>query len=77
MRCYFLRKDIVAGVTFLRADSDAGLVRQAEAALRTHPQHGFDGFEVWAGERLVCRRQARSVGRNPDTGRKKQSDEAA
>lgn len=57
MHCYFLRKNLIAGVTFLRADSDAGLLRQAEAAFRTHPEHGFDGFEVWAGDRLVHRHQ--------------------
>lgn len=55
MHCYFLRKNQIAGVTFLRAAPEAGLVRQAEAAFQAHAEHEFDGFEIWAGERLVYR----------------------
>ena len=56
MRCYFLRRNDVQGVTFLKAAPDRELIRQAKSLFlaRAETEH-FDGFEVWEGNRLVHR----------------------
>lgn len=53
MRCYFLRKNRIEGVTFLKTAPDDELIREAEALfLEWTARQQFDGLEVWACELL-------------------------
>ncbi len=65
MRCYFMRRGRIEGVTFLKSGpDDALLIEEARNAFEQQAGQHFDGFEVWEGTRFVYRSNATS----PPTG---------
>jgi hypothetical protein len=54
MRCHLTRRGHIYAVEILVASSDNEAVEQSLALLRDSGD-GFDGFEIWDGDRMVRR----------------------
>jgi hypothetical protein len=61
MRCYFMRRGRIEGVTFLKSGPDDALIKEARTAFEQHAGQHFDGFEVWDGTRFVYRSDGTSI----------------
>jgi len=54
MRCYLLRNGHIAAVEVIDGESDQAVIEKARAVFEARKTE-YEGFEVWAGPRFVCR----------------------
>ena len=62
MRCYLMRGGQIHGIEFLRDGPDEKLIEQAKAILHARSKEGFDGIELWSGNRFIYRSPPPRVG---------------
>ena len=55
MRCYLMRGGQIHGIEFLKDGPDEKLIEQAKAILLARSREGFEGIELWSGNRFVYR----------------------
>jgi hypothetical protein len=55
MRCYLLRGGQIHGIEFLKDGPDEKLIEQAKAILQARSKEGFEGIELWSGNRFIFR----------------------
>jgi hypothetical protein len=55
MRCYLIRDGQIQGIEFLKDGPDEKLIEQAKAILQVRSQEGFEGIELWSGNRFIYR----------------------
>lgn len=55
MRCYLMRGGQIHGIEFLKDGPDEKLIEQAKAILQARSREGFEGIELWSGNRFIYR----------------------
>ena len=56
MRCYFMKGGHIAAVELLDENiSDAEAIKRGSALFTQRAKEGFEGFEIWARDRVVAR----------------------
>jgi hypothetical protein len=69
MRCYLMRGGKINGIEFLKDGPDDKLIEQAKAILQVRSQEGFEGIELWSGNRFVYRTPPPNVADQKPPGR--------
>jgi heme-degrading monooxygenase HmoA len=69
MRCYLMRGGRIHGIEFLKDGPDDKLIEQAKAILHVRSQEGFEGIELWSGNRFVYRTERPGVADQKGLGR--------
>ena len=65
MRCYLMRGGQIHGIEFLKDGPDEKLIEEAKAILQARSQEGFEGIELWSGNRFVYRISRPNVADQP------------
>ena len=55
MRCYLMRGGQIHGIEFLKDGPDEMVIEQAKAILQVRSREGFEGIELWSGNRFIYR----------------------
>lgn len=69
MRCYLICGGQVHGIEFLKDGSDEELIEQAKAILQVRSREGFEGIELWSGNRFIYRTPRPDVADQKPPGR--------
>ena len=69
MRCYLMRGGRIHGIEILKEGPDDKLIEQAKAILQVRSQEGFEGIELWSGNRFVYRTERPGVADQKELGR--------
>jgi len=69
MRCYLMRGGQIHGIEFLKDGPDEKLIEQAKAILQRRSGEGFEGIELWSGNRFVYRTPRPAVADQKSLGR--------
>ena len=69
MRCYLIRGGKIHGIELLKDGPDEKLIEQAKAIFLVRSQEGFEGIELWSGNRFIYRTPRPDVADQKPPGR--------